>query len=151
MREDLWVDGVHDMGAMHDFGRVPFEAKAVFHDRWEQRVRAMAGTVMRATTIDRFRYTIEHMPPAEYLASSYYERWLWAIGHIATEHGLFDGQDRSKRTVRPSPLTPRGRTVRARQPSPRPHAVTSGHTRVSHAVARVRRPLPLSAVRSRAR
>src|SRR3954463_1573563 len=76
-REDSAVDGVHDMGGMHGFGRVPGEADGVFHARWEQRVWAMLGAVMGFTTIDRFRYTIERMPPAEYLASSYYERWLW--------------------------------------------------------------------------
>jgi hypothetical protein len=131
MREDSEVDGVHDMGGMHGFGRVPVESEAVFHDRWEQRVWAMARTVQRATTIDRFRYTIEQMPPAEYLSSSYYERWLWAIEHLAAEQGLLDGQDRSKPTMWPSPSTPTwsgrfesGSRVRVR------NVVTTGHTRV---------------------
>ena len=30
----------------------------------------------------------------EYLASSYYERWLWAIEHLAAEQGLLDSADR---------------------------------------------------------
>jgi nitrile hydratase len=131
MREDSVVDGVHDMGGMHGFGRVPVEAEAVFHDRWEQRVWAMLGTVMGNTTIDRFRSTIEQMPPAEYLASSYFERWLWALERLAAEQGLLDGPGRPPPTVWPSPAAPtrRGRfrpgdRVRVR------NAVTAGHTRV---------------------
>jgi nitrile hydratase subunit beta len=125
------VDGVHDMGGMHGFGRVPVESEAVFHDRWEQRVWAMAGTVTRSTTTDRFRYTIEQMPPAEYLASSYYERWLWAIERLADEQGLLAGPDRPERVERPFSSTPTGggrfqpgARVRVR------NAVTTGHTRV---------------------
>jgi nitrile hydratase subunit beta len=29
--------------------------------------------------LDQFRDAIERMPPAEYLAASYYERWLFAV------------------------------------------------------------------------
>ena len=36
------------------------------------------------------------MPPAEYLASSYYERWLWAIEHLAAEQGLLDSADATR-------------------------------------------------------
>src|SRR5262245_65577331 len=119
------------MGGMHGFGRVPVESDGVFHDRWEQRVWAMAGTVMRRTAIDRFRYTIETMPPAEYLASSYYERWLWAIEHLAAEQGLLDGPQGSTPIVRPTPSIPTwrgqfepGSRVRVR------NTVTTRHTRV---------------------
>ena len=66
----------------------------------------MLATVMGHTTIDRFRYTIEQMPPAEYLASSYYERWLWAIEHLAAEQGLLDSAERPAPVPRPSPATP---------------------------------------------
>jgi nitrile hydratase len=45
----------------------------------------MLGTVMGSTTIDRFRYTIEQMPPADYLASSYYERWLWRLEKLLVD------------------------------------------------------------------
>jgi hypothetical protein len=70
------------------------------------RVWRMLGTVMAHTTIDRVRFTIEQMPPAEYLASSYYERWLWAIDHLAMEQGLLDSDDRPPAAARPSPTTP---------------------------------------------
>ena len=126
------MDGVHDMGGMHGFGPVPVEVdEPLFHARWEGRVWRMLATVMSNTTIDRFRYTIEQMPPAEYLASSYYERWLWAIEHLAAEQGLLYRAARPARVARPSPATPTwagrfhgGDRVRVRNP------VTTGHTRV---------------------
>jgi nitrile hydratase subunit beta len=126
------VDGVHDLGGMHGFGPVPIEAdEPLFHEPWEGRVWRMLASAMGQTTIDRFRYTIEQMPPADYLASSYYERWLWAIEHLAAEQGLLDGDDRPALVVRPSPAMPTwpgrfrsGDRVRVRNP------VTKGHTRV---------------------
>jgi nitrile hydratase len=126
------MDGAHDLGGMHGFGPVPIEVdEPLFHERWEGRVWAMMRAAMNNTTIDRFRYTIEQMPPAEYLASSYYERWLWALEHLATEQGLLDETERPAPVPRPSPAIPTwagrfrpGDRVRVR------NAVTSGHTRV---------------------
>ena len=88
------VDGVHDLGGMHGFGPVPIEAdEPLFHEPWEGRVwQMMRATVMARTTIDRVRHTIEQMPPVEYLASSYYERWLWALEHLAAEQGMLDNE-----------------------------------------------------------
>jgi nitrile hydratase subunit beta len=126
------VDGVHDLGGMHGFGSVPIEFdEPLFHEPWEGRVWAMLGVVLRYTTIDRVRYTGEHMPPAEYLASRYYERWLWGIEHLAAEQGLLDGSGRPSAVSYPSPTAPLsdgqfrvGQRVRVR------NAVTAGHTRV---------------------
>jgi nitrile hydratase len=126
------VDGVHDLGGLHGFGPVPIERdEPLFHAPWEGRVWRMVGTVMRGTTIDRFRYTIEQMPPVEYLASSYYERWLWAIERLAAEQGLLDRAERPAPIARPSPATPTwpGRFVDGERVRVR-NAVTDGHTRV---------------------
>jgi nitrile hydratase subunit beta len=66
------VDGVHYLGGMHGFGAIPIESdEPLFHEPWEGRVWVMWGAV--ASTIDRFRWTIEQMPPPEYLSSRYYE------------------------------------------------------------------------------
>ena len=35
--------------------------------------------IRRLYTLDAFRYGIERMAPADYLRSSYYERWLASI------------------------------------------------------------------------
>src|SRR3974377_1744683 len=65
----------------------------VFHDAWEGRVWFLRRQVVGVhTTTDRIRSTIEQMPPAEYLASTYYERWLWALERLAAEQGLLDSR-----------------------------------------------------------
>jgi nitrile hydratase subunit beta len=85
------MNGVHDMGGMDGFGAVGREHdEPVFHARWEGRMYALAGLTMRATGInlDEFRHAIERIPPARYLASSYYERWLAAAETILVERGI---------------------------------------------------------------
>ena len=126
------MDGVHDMGGMHGFGPVPVEAnEPLYHDAWEGRVAAIARLLMGNTTVDHFRHTIEQMPPAEYLASRYYGRWLWAAERMAEEQGLLDGSGALEMTVRSpegEPASPRrfadGQRVRVGNP------VTPMHTRV---------------------
>ncbi|MEE3259388.1 MAG: nitrile hydratase subunit beta [Candidatus Latescibacterota bacterium] len=72
------MDGVHDMGGMHGFGPLEIEDdEALFHGEWEGRVLGMA----RLTPVHipgGMRNAIEQLDPAEYLRSSYYEKWLHA-------------------------------------------------------------------------
>jgi nitrile hydratase len=86
------MDGVHDMGGMHGFGRVVVEPdEPVFHARWEAVVRALESTVLnRFLNIDEFRHAQERMPPSRYLEASYYDRWLTAIETLLVEHGVLD-------------------------------------------------------------
>jgi nitrile hydratase subunit beta len=85
------MNGVHDMGGMHGFGpilRDPNERG--FHEEWEAHVVAI-NTLSRGQglyNIDEFRYGIERMDPAEYLRSSYFERWLATVEHNLVEHGV---------------------------------------------------------------
>jgi nitrile hydratase subunit beta len=73
------VDGVHDMGGMHGFGPVVPDG-AVFHADWEPRLFALTRVARLAgITAGHSRAVIESMPPDEYLAASYYERWLWGL------------------------------------------------------------------------
>ena len=69
------MNAVHDMGGLQNFGAVEPEAdEPVFHHGWESRVLAM-NLAMSATqqwNIDEGRYTIEKLPPSQYLAMSYY-------------------------------------------------------------------------------
>jgi nitrile hydratase len=85
------VNGVHDMGGMHGFGPVtPEPDEPVFHADWEGRVLAM-DLAMRATGewgVDAARFAREREPPAEYLAESYYERWLGGLERLLLERGL---------------------------------------------------------------
>ena len=85
------MDGIHDMGGMHGFGRVEREEnEPVFHADWERRVFALAFCAQSAIgfNTDEFRYAIERIPPADYLGSSYYERWLAMLETLAREKGV---------------------------------------------------------------
>ena len=64
------MNSIHDMGGMHGFGEIPYEEnEPVFHAEWEGRVYAMAMYTPVGVP-DGFRYMIEKMNPADYLASS---------------------------------------------------------------------------------
>jgi nitrile hydratase len=79
------LNGIHDMGGMHGFGAVAYEKdEPVFHHKWEGRVYAIRGPLVGSV-----RATIERMHPADYLASSYYERWLWAKIQNLLANGAF--------------------------------------------------------------
>jgi nitrile hydratase beta subunit len=85
------MNGVHDMGGMDGFGPVVCEQnEPAFHADWEGRMYALASLIMRAAevNVDEFRHAIERIPPARYLASSYYERWLAAAETLLVEHGV---------------------------------------------------------------
>lgn len=117
------MNGIHDLGGMHGFGPVVPEAhEPVFHHDWEKRVFGLVLTAMGSGrfNVDEFRHAIERIPPARYLASSYYERWLEALETLLREKGTL--------------------TSRAELPGGRPSDATwtnpeSGAARVSSAVA----------------
>lgn len=90
------MNGVHDVGGMHGFGRIRREAsEPIFHAPWEGRVRAMMMTLIRrgVFNLDEMRRAIESIPPAEYLASSYYERWLAALRMLLVEKGVLTAKE----------------------------------------------------------
>ena len=85
------MNGIHDLGGMHGMGPVEIETnEPVFHAPWERRLFAMnlaAGYAVR-WNIDMGRYAREHMPPAEYLATTYYEHMLYGLERLLVEKGL---------------------------------------------------------------
>ena len=88
------------MGGMEGFGRVIREMnEPVFHHAWERRIWTLAIALVAGPlgNIDEFRHAIERIPPADYLAFSYYERWLHAVEGLCAERGI---------TTRESKLTP---------------------------------------------
>jgi nitrile hydratase beta subunit len=90
------VNGVHDMGGMHGMGPVVIELdEPVFHARWEARVYALqrATGFLGKWNIDMSRFSRERMPPAEYLAATYYERWLFGLQTLLVEVGLVTAQE----------------------------------------------------------
>jgi nitrile hydratase subunit beta len=85
------MNGAHDLGGMHGFGPVIIEPdEPVFHAEWERRTFALnlAMGVWRRWNIDMSRFAREHMPAAEYLATSYYEHWLWGLERLLEQHGF---------------------------------------------------------------
>ncbi len=73
------MDGIHDMGGMHGFGRIdPSDDGIVFHGAWEGRMFALSRVVRFNLPFggDHVRREIERLRPAHYLASGYYEKWL---------------------------------------------------------------------------
>lgn len=85
------MNGVHDMGGMHGMGPVEIEKnEPVFHAEWEGRVLALrlASTFHGKWNRNMYRYARERMPPAAYLAATYYECMLYALEKLLVEHGL---------------------------------------------------------------
>ena len=67
------MDGVHDMGGMAGFGPVDPDSTSPTSEPWQ--ARAQVVTMLGAEAV---RAAIEMIPPDEYLAASYFERWLIA-------------------------------------------------------------------------
>jgi nitrile hydratase len=85
------MNGVHDMGGMHGMGPVVHEEhEPVFHHEWERRAFAvtLAAGFLGRWNIDMSRYSREVIPPAEYLATSYYEHWLSGLEWLLTRQGV---------------------------------------------------------------
>ena len=85
------MDGVHDMGGMHGFGKVePEQDEPVFHDDWEARTQALYRAMSYAGVwcIDSARFAREQLPPAVYLSSSYYKKWELGMEKQLAELGL---------------------------------------------------------------
>ena len=84
------MNGVHDMGGMHGFGKVePEPDEPVFHAAWEGRVLAMQRAMGYAGAwhIDMARFAQERLPPPVYLTVSYYQRWALAMETNVVERG----------------------------------------------------------------
>lgn len=85
------MNGAQDLGGAHGFGPVvPEPDEPVFHAAWERRVFAMAMAMgyTGAWNLDGSRANRESLPPAQYLASSYYEIWLAALEKQIAATGL---------------------------------------------------------------
>jgi len=85
------MNGAHDLGGMHGFGQVEIEKnEPVFHFPWEKRAFALtlASGFHGKWNLDMSRYAREQMPPAEYLATTYYEHWLFGLQKLLVEQQL---------------------------------------------------------------
>ncbi|MDQ1423054.1 MAG: nitrile hydratase subunit beta [Acidimicrobiaceae bacterium] len=86
------MDGAHDMGGMHGFGPVHTpDGDLVVHEAWEPRAQ-MVGLMSKASG-GSMRPHIEALAPAEYLALSYYARWLVAAENLHVAAGSVTADD----------------------------------------------------------
>jgi nitrile hydratase subunit beta len=85
------MNGVHDMGGMHEMGAIqPEVTEPVFHDRCESRAFALtlAMGACRKWPLDASRHQRELIPSAEYLRMTYYEKWIAALIELLIKSGL---------------------------------------------------------------
>jgi nitrile hydratase len=96
------MNSIHDMGGMDNFGPIEREAdEPVFHEPWEGRVLAMtrACGAWGKWNIDKSRFSREKMPPADYLAASYYEKWLFGLENLLVENGMITREELDRRAA----------------------------------------------------
>lgn len=90
------MNGAQDLGGMHGFGPIAPEAgEPLFHAPWERRAFGLT-LAMGATgswTLDESRHARESLPPAEYLASTYYEIWTKGLERLLLANGLVDADE----------------------------------------------------------
>lgn len=82
---------INDVGGVQGFDLPPEELdEPAFHSDWEAHVFAMNRALIGAGVynLDEFRDAIERMHPADYLSSSYYEKWFFAITTLCVEKGV---------------------------------------------------------------
>jgi nitrile hydratase len=104
------MNGAHDLGGMHGFGPVVTEPdEPVFHADWERRAfgLTLAMGAWRRWNLDMTRFAREQMPPADYLATTYYEHWLFGLERQLREHG-FVSSDELARVQRGEPTPSAG-------------------------------------------
>ena len=87
---------INDVGGMTGFPAVTQELdEPPFHADWEAHVFAMNRALIGrgVYNLDEFRDAVERMPPALYLESSYYEKWLHAISTLLVEKGVATAEE----------------------------------------------------------
>ncbi|TCL73780.1 nitrile hydratase subunit beta [Rhizobium sp. BK251] len=90
------MNGPHDLGGQMGFGPVaPEKDEPCFHAEWEKRVLGMtlSSGAFGAWSIDESRHARENIPPADYLAASYYEIWTRALEVLLKRHGFVTDEE----------------------------------------------------------
>jgi nitrile hydratase len=93
------VARINDVGGMTGFPAVVQELdEPPFHADWEAHVLAMNRALIGGGVynLDEFRDAIETLPPQQYLATSYYEKWLLAIQKLLVQKGVCTADELSR-------------------------------------------------------
>ncbi len=90
------MNGIHDMGGMHGFGPVDPSDATPWHSDWERRMFAMtlAASGILHGSIDRRRFELETLPPADYLRG-YFQRWYARLVNGGVAAGIIGEAERA--------------------------------------------------------
>lgn len=79
---------VHDIGGQPNAD--PIDRREHLLEDWERRIDALRGVLgdQGYLGVDELRRAIESLPPEQYHALSYYERWAAAVELLLIEKGL---------------------------------------------------------------
>ncbi len=94
------MKGAHDLGGKPDFGKInPEPNEPIFHSTWERRAFAItvATGFLGQWNLDMSRYAREQMDDKEYLATSYYEHWIFGLETLLIEKGLLTQEEIQQR------------------------------------------------------
>ncbi len=125
------MSGVHDLGGMRGFGPVRHEPETeepVFHAAWEGRVYGIVRLIglLGLWNIDMSRHSREQLPPADYLANSYYEKWFAGIRKQLVGSGLVTEEElQTGRASTPVPEHIMEKVADAEQVRAAPYMITS--------------------------
>lgn len=90
------MNGAQDLGGMMGFGPIaPETDEPVFHHEWERRALAvtLAAGACGQWNIDASRHARETLPPAEYLAKSYYDIWASGLEKLLLRAGMLSDEE----------------------------------------------------------
>jgi hypothetical protein len=87
----------HDMG-----GQPAGRAEPTEHDYedWERRVDAMSVLMSKHVKVDQRRRNIEAIPPAEYDAMAYYDRWIVSLAQSLIQRGVITTEELAKKMAK---------------------------------------------------
>ncbi len=95
------VNGCYDVGGAAELGPVPVheDGGPVFREPWEGLVMGMSlgGAISRVYAIDQHRAACGALHPAIYLATSYYEQWLYAVETCLVQAGVVTQDELERR------------------------------------------------------
>lgn len=101
----------HDMGGRFGDGPVVPEAEGViFHADWHPRALALvlAAGALGKWNIDTSRHARESLPPKDYAAFSYYEKWMGGLAALLVDKGVVTRDELAGVAApTPSPLSSR--------------------------------------------
>jgi len=89
------MNGAHDLGGKHGFGKIDRSQDGNFAADWEEKVFALtlASGMLGQWNLDQSRWAREQMDPGHYLNSSYYEHWLSGLEQLLVEKNLLTREE----------------------------------------------------------